>query len=68
MVALTVVNILRIAFLVRVAELAPDLFSYCSTSGRACFSSRHRLRDDLVSGAMTSKALFVGGSSPSSRC
>jgi len=28
MVALTVVNILRIAFLVRVAELAPDLFSY----------------------------------------
>jgi exosortase/archaeosortase family protein len=28
MIALTVVNILRIAFLVRVAELAPDLFSY----------------------------------------
>jgi exosortase/archaeosortase family protein len=27
-VALTVVNILRIAFLVRIAELAPDLFAY----------------------------------------
>ena len=27
-VALTIVNILRIAFLVRIAELAPDLFGY----------------------------------------
>lgn len=27
-VALTVINVLRIAFLVRIAELAPDLFTY----------------------------------------
>ncbi len=27
-VALTVINVLRIAFLVRIAELAPDLFAY----------------------------------------